>query len=130
MKNYYKFFKKNPFNYIPLTFHISKGFDDPEFEKFMIIYDKLEEEKANSDFKNIWILKPGEFTNRGKGIAVCSSVEEIKNKFKGKDYGKNRTFIVQKYIEKPFLYNKRKFDIRHFMLITCVNGKFKGYEYS
>lgn len=27
------------------------------------------------------------------------------------------------------LYNKRKFDIRHYMLITCINGSFKGYWY-
>ncbi len=27
------------------------------------------------------------------------------------------------------LYYKRKFDIRHYMLITCVNGIFKAYWY-
>jgi GH43 family beta-xylosidase len=27
------------------------------------------------------------------------------------------------------LYNKRKFDIRCFMLITCINGNLKGYWY-
>ncbi len=27
------------------------------------------------------------------------------------------------------LYNKRKFDIRHYMLITCINGSFKAYWY-
>ena len=82
---------------------------------------------------NIWILKPGEYTNRGKGITVCSSLDEIKIRLKGKEKcrnGKYHTFILQKYIEKPLLYNKRKFDIRHFMLMTCVNGKFKGYWYS
>ena len=25
------------------------------------------------------------------------------------------------------LYNKRKFDIRHYILITCINGSYKGY---
>ena len=32
-------------------------------------------------------------------------------------------------MENPFLYNKRKFDIRMFVLITCVNGCVKGYWY-
>lgn len=28
---------------------------------------------------NIWIVKPGENTNRGNGISVCSKLREIKN---------------------------------------------------
>lgn len=41
--------------------------------------------------------------------------------------GTLRTFIVQKYMENPLLFYGRKFDIRHFLLITCVNGVFKAY---
>ena len=26
---------------------------------------------------SLWIEKPGEYTNRGKGITICSSKEEI-----------------------------------------------------
>lgn len=36
---------------------------------------------------------------------------------------------MQAYIEKPLLYSKRKFDLRHYMMITCVNGIIKGYWY-
>jgi tubulin---tyrosine ligase len=32
-------------------------------------------------------------------------------------------------MEKPLLYNKRKFDIRCFSLITCIGGIVKGYWY-
>lgn len=40
-----------------------------------------------------------------------------------------KTFIVQKYMEKPLLYNKRKFDIRCYILMTSINNKFKAYWY-
>lgn len=52
----------------------------------------------------------------------------IKNR-KKLDSGGMRTYIVQEYLDRPFLYQKRKFDIRHFMLITCINGHVKGYWY-
>jgi hypothetical protein len=38
----------------------------------------------NSDIKNIWIVKPGEVTNRGKGITVCATLDEIKIRLKSK----------------------------------------------
>lgn len=37
-------------------------------------YDKRKYRKI----KNIWIIKPGEITNRGIGITVCSELSEIK----------------------------------------------------
>ena len=40
-----------------------------------------------------------------------------------------RTFILQKYIERPFLYKSRKFDIRHYALVTCFNGVYRAYWY-
>jgi len=31
MRNYYIHNKKDPFEYLPLTFHIVKGLEDPQF---------------------------------------------------------------------------------------------------
>ncbi len=45
------------------------------------------------------------------------------------DNGSEMTFIIQNYMTKPLLYNGRKFDIRHFMLLTSVNGIVKAYWY-
>ena len=41
-----------------------------------------------------------------------------------------KTFIVQLYIDRPFLYQRRKFDIRHFILITHLHGIMRGYWFS
>jgi len=78
-------------------------------------------------------MKPGENTNRGTGITVCQSIEDIRLRLKSREKNKDgslRTFIIQKYIEKPLLYNERKFDIRHYLLMTCVNRRFKAYWYN
>lgn len=32
-------------------------------------------------------------------------------------------------MSRPFLYHRRKFDIRHYMLITSVNGILRAYWY-
>ena len=40
-----------------------------------------------------------------------------------------RTYIIQKYLEKPLLYQKRKFDIRCYVLLTVQRGEWKAYWY-
>lgn len=85
MRKYYELNGTNVFDYLPLTFHISKGVDDPEYAKFFKHYTQLQENKGDGkQLKNIWIVKPGEFTNRGTGITVCSSLDDIKIRLKGR----------------------------------------------
>ena len=66
--------------------------------------------------KNLWLVKP-ENLNRGQGIEVFDNTKDIVNFVENSD-SKCR-WVVQKYIEKPLLYNKRKFDIRVWALFTC-----------
>ena len=44
MKRYYEALGRDPFEVIPLTFHVKKGTDDPEFHKFMQIFKEIEVE--------------------------------------------------------------------------------------
>lgn len=44
--------------------------------------------------------------------------------------GTAKTYIVQLYIDRPMLYNRRKFDIRHYMMVSSLYGVVRGYWYS
>jgi len=82
MKNYYELIGEDPFKYLPLTFHIQNNLEDPEFKKFEEFFEKYQasdiekaeslwqEKKKKAKPTNIWIIKPGENTNRGSGIKV------------------------------------------------------------
>ena len=110
------------FSAVPQTFLIQQGRDDPEFRRFEGVWREQ---------RGLWIVKPGELTNCGHGIHVSADLEEIRalvaSTTDGK--GRKRTHIVQKYLEKPLLVHKRKFDIRCYGLLTCFNGHIQGYFY-
>ena len=60
-----------------MTFHLTKGTSDKEFKHFLRKFREIEihnkhaedhtskKEKKAKNIKNIWIVKPGEITNRG-----------------------------------------------------------------
>jgi tubulin---tyrosine ligase len=123
LKNYFENINKKTFDFIPLTFHVKSLVNDIGFIEFQDYYNRV----LSTDDKNIWIIKPGEDTNRGKGISVSCSFEEIKQIVSEKS--ESRTYIIQKYIDRPLLINKRKFDIRCFGLISCINSNIQGYFY-
>ena len=60
---------------IPLTFHI-KSQSDPEYANFIMMFNQLE---TDEECRNIWIVKPGENSNRGCGIEVADTLPEIKS---------------------------------------------------
>jgi len=100
MRNYYEAIGKDVFSALPVTFHIKSIDEDAEFMRFKQYYQKEEEQriKSGDKTKNIWIVKPGENTNRGQGITVMKEFEEIKQIIVESTASKKRTCIVQKYI--------------------------------
>lgn len=52
MTQYYKLLGEDPFNVLPLTFHIEHGLKDAEFDNFKRYFNQLEQEKAikNAEF--------------------------------------------------------------------------------
>ena len=76
ISQYYRAAGYDPFDVaIPLTFHI-KTSSDPEYACFEQEFKRNEFSKCN---QNVWIIKPGEDTNRGSGIIVSRDFAEIKN---------------------------------------------------
>ena len=133
LKSYCEALDLNLFDFVPLTFHIKMGDKDPQFLKFVEEFNSNNDPEKKKKLMNIWIIKPGENSNRGQGISVSSSLEEIKSIINEKVPSKNnetRTYMIQKYIERPFLVHKRKFDFRCYGLITSINGVLQGYFYS
>ncbi len=84
---FYELTFRDPFNYIPTTFHIKTGTQDPEWEKFEDYFQN--KQKGLGDDINLWIIKPGENSNRGQGIEIADNLQEIKKIVNQKKYHKN-----------------------------------------
>ena len=67
--------------------------------------------------QNLWIIKPGH-SSRGRGIVVMTKYYDILKYIKE---SKGRNWVIQKYIENPLIVNKKKFDIRQWVLVTDWN---------
>ncbi|ESO96908.1 hypothetical protein LOTGIDRAFT_214448 [Lottia gigantea] len=84
---------------------------------------------------SVWIMKPIA-KSQGKGIFLFKRLKDITDWKKGTEYlpssDPNRetpeTYVVQRYIENPYLIGGRKFDIRVYCLITSY-GPLKVWLY-
>ena len=71
MKTYFECLGEDLFKYLPLTFHIQEGSNDPQFDLFNKRFEEFQNDTTSKKkFQNVWIVKPGENTNRGNGINV------------------------------------------------------------
>ena len=66
--------------------------------------------------RNIWIVKPGH-GSRGRGIKVLDDLQSIVTLATSR----KKSAIAQKYIENCFTLDKKKFDIRFWVLVTNWN---------
>lgn len=82
MRAYYEAQNQNVFDSLPVTYHI-KSPDSAEYKQFIESYQNRQtlmqglDGDENKKIRNIWIIKPGEITNRGNGIKVSEDLGEI-----------------------------------------------------
>jgi len=116
-------------NHFPGTFHIGRkdrlwknyrrlqlkyGEDEFDFlpRTFCLPADEhLLRKEWQKQSKSLWIVKPPAKA-RGNGIKVISKWNQIP---------KTRPILVQRYIAKPYLINRTKFDLRLYVLLTSIH---------
>ena len=74
LKEYYEKIGADPYQALPVTFHIKDGVHEHTFAEFRRYY-----ERSIVEGVNVWIIKPGENSNRGYGIQVAKNFTDIKS---------------------------------------------------
>ena len=100
--NYVKMQKRfpNEYNFMPENFILPR---DKE-----IVVEKLKEYNV-FDRENIYIVKPVA-SSRGRGVRILTDVTTLPNRG-----------MLEKYIYNPHLINKKKYDLRLYLLVTGFN---------
>ena len=76
--------------------------------------------------ENLWIVKPAGLS-RGRDIKLVKKYVEILSHCIPHK-AKSNMWVIQKYIEKPWLYNGKKFDFRVWVVVPSWNP-FQVYVY-
>ena len=133
---YYQAQSLSPWHYVPLSFalpNFALSRSDPAHSQpWLAFVDAHGRVGRGGDARvptvqcdaNLWLLKPTNGSG-GEGISIASELhvlEEAMARAKASTQG----FIAQKYLERPMLYDGRKFDLRVWACIASDVGSPAG----
>lgn len=98
---------------MPTTFILNDEIND-----FKNHYKIVKQQNPNFMF----VLK--NYKQRQEGIKLVSELKDIENAYKDGFY------LVQDYLYNPFLINKRKINMRYYLIVVCRNKGIEGYIYN
>ena len=95
------------YNFAPPTYILPSDAENFEFD-------------FKKNRKNLWIVKPVNLS-RGRGVHLLKGESEFKNLYKKSLNPNNLQYLISKYIDKPHLINKKKYDLRIYVIITSFS---------
>lgn len=138
IKDYCKKNKISSRAVIPKTYLLAAETLDSDMALLITKSREVQESSTNGSWKPTdeydipMIIKPGELTNRGKGISIAYNEKELRSYcgalFAGKS--KDAKGVVQTYLKHPLLYKNRKFDLRCYALVTKCIDRLVVYWYT
>lgn len=81
----------------------------------LAMHDALSPQSRIDGERNVWLLKPAG-KSRGRGIELSSRLDKILDVAVGR--GAEARWVVQKYLENSQIVNRKKFDIRQWVVVT------------
>tara|TARA_B100001248_G_scaffold254046_1_gene231973 strand:+ start:2819 stop:3964 length:1146 start_codon:yes stop_codon:yes gene_type:complete len=101
----------------------------PTYLPYTIFFKKsnFDKNRITNELKQFkyWIIKP-EYSLRQKGIKIIQNINDIEKALENSKY---QSWILQRYIHKPFLYKNKKTHLRVYLYITVENDTVSGYLY-